>query len=259
MAMKILVWVGLMTAMALTCDFAVAATSVPNTFKKSEPAKAEEVNENFSSLAAAIDANSTGDDSAASEIAALKAKLAEFEWLNDKTKYYPNHDYEPGFYIELPQVVNPWVVFLDRSGSDQTSASSLTYQVNGISYYATGKWVWFGVGIDWEADVAALDFSRDDRGAKEHIYSIRLNHHDQFNYATITMSTDPALSEYVDDEIDTNWMRYSSSETTKNFLSALYTFMEFSSGKTKYCPAFQFHLELDKSVTISGTDCVYKE
>jgi hypothetical protein len=259
MAVKLRMWAYLMVAMGLTCDLAAAATSVPNTFKKSEPAKAVEVNENFSSLASAIDSNSTADESTSTEITTLKAKLAEFDWLNDKTKYYPNHDYEPGFFVELPQVVSPWVAFLDRWGSDITSTTSATYQVEAISYYATNKWVWFGVGIEWEADVAALDFSRDDRGEKEHIYSIRLNHHDQFNYASITMSTDPALSEYVDDDIDTNWMRYASSKTTKNFLSSLYTFMEFSSGKTKYCPSFQFHLELDKSVIVTGTDCVYRE
>jgi len=43
-----------------TYGLASSATSVPNTFGTGEPARAAEVNDNFSSLASAIDSNSTG-------------------------------------------------------------------------------------------------------------------------------------------------------------------------------------------------------
>ena len=50
----------LLAVIGFSIPFLVSgATSVPNTFKTGEPAKAAEVNENFSSLASAVDANST--------------------------------------------------------------------------------------------------------------------------------------------------------------------------------------------------------
>ena len=60
---------------SISC-FALGATSVPNTFKTGEPAKASEVNENFSTLASAINTNATADESVVTDVAALKVTSA---------------------------------------------------------------------------------------------------------------------------------------------------------------------------------------
>ena len=57
---------------------AMGATSVPNTFKTGEPAKAAEVNENFSTLSSAIDSN-------AIDISALSRPGSGYSILSSET------------------------------------------------------------------------------------------------------------------------------------------------------------------------------
>ena len=63
-----------------------AETTVPNTFTAGSPAKASEVNENFSKIASAVDEH----------------------WSRYPDRYYPDWRYEPTFYITLPTLGGFW-------------------------------------------------------------------------------------------------------------------------------------------------------
>ena len=63
---------------AIISGLAVGATSLPNTFKAGEPAKAAEVNENFSTLSSAIDSN-------ASDISVLSNPESGYSILSTET------------------------------------------------------------------------------------------------------------------------------------------------------------------------------
>ena len=73
--LKIRTYLLAVIGISISC-LASGATSVPNTFKTGESAKAAEVNENFSALASAIDANATADESVVTDVAALKVTSA---------------------------------------------------------------------------------------------------------------------------------------------------------------------------------------
>ena len=65
---------------------------VPNTFESGNPAKASEVNENFSALFSAIDA----------------------DWSTQSDRFYPDWRHEPTFYLELPELGGYWKGRLDN-------------------------------------------------------------------------------------------------------------------------------------------------
>ncbi|MDC0214602.1 hypothetical protein OAL14_07285 [Gammaproteobacteria bacterium] len=86
-------------------------TSVPNTFKTGEPAKADQVNDNFSSLASAVDANSTAItavsnpggsysvlSTATLESGLVRTILYAYE-LSDFSGYNRYADYNPSLFL----------------------------------------------------------------------------------------------------------------------------------------------------------------
>ena len=97
--------------MILMSNLVLGATSVPNTFSTGEPAKADQVNDNFSSLASAVDANSTAISAVSNpggsysvlstetlESGLVRTILYAYE-LSDFSGYNRYADYNPSLFL----------------------------------------------------------------------------------------------------------------------------------------------------------------
>ena len=113
-----------------------AETTVPNTFTAGTPAKASEVNENFSKIASAVDEH----------------------WSRYPNRYYPNWRYDSSFYIELPVLGKYWKGRLNSEyGYATTSRRNLNFwNAYDSSDYDKGVWLGISVNPSSDGDVATL-------------------------------------------------------------------------------------------------------
>ena len=211
-------------------------TEVPNEFTSGSPAKAQEVNENFTTLESAIDDN----------------------WSRYPDRYYPDWRHDNSFYLSLPTMGNRWKGRLNSEyGYGQTSHRNLNF----INAYDSGNRfnrIWLGISVVPSPDASVAAESRLAAGFDEkvtNVYTLSLSHHKDGTYANIQVTRDLALDSLYGSS-QTNWMSYLSSTMITSLLSELYNALDLANDVTvKSCGTLSFYMNESQEVTFSAQDC----
>ena len=218
-------------------NLALGATSVPNTFNTGEPAKASEVNENFSSVVSAIDAH----------------------WSRYPNRYYPNWRYAPTFYLELPSLGKYWKGRLNSEyGYATTSKRNLNFW-NAYDSTDYDKGIWLGISLNPSSDADASTeskivsgFSVEGRELGDGLYRISLSHHKDGVYASINYTQDSSTV-YNDNAA----FYYLQKDQILSLLSQLYELLKLNSDTVAvFCPTINFAMQADYTVKVTGDSCV---
>ena len=214
-----------------------AETTVPNTFTAGSPAKASEVNENFSKIASAVDEH----------------------WSRYPNRYYPNWRYDSTFYLELPVLGKYWKGRLNSEyGYATTSRRNLNFwNAYDSSDYDKGVWLGISVNPSSDADAATLSkmvsgFEVEGREWGGALYRISMSHHKDAVYATINYSQD-ASTAYPANQAH----YYLGKDQVVSVLSQLYDLLKLNSDTVAvHCPTINVAMQADYSVKVTGDSCV---
>ena len=216
-----------------------AETKVPNTFTAGSPAKASEVNENFSKIASAVDEH----------------------WSRYPDRYYPDWRYEPSFYITLPTLGGFWKGrLLGEYPYRSTSARNLNFVNRYDSSDTSGtKRVWLGINVVPSVDVAVSEFSKLANGSVSQAYSLYkfdMSHNKDGSYASISYSKDSSLDSIYGSSAS-DWRLVLSSSIAQAVLTEVYRLLKLNSAEVAVsCTEINIHQNADRSITATGTGCV---
>lgn len=212
-------------------------TQVPNEFSSGSPAKAEEVNENFSALESAIDEH----------------------WSRYPDRYYPDWRHEPGFYLTLPKLGNRWKGRLNSEyGYNQTSLRNLNF-VNSYDSANAFNRIWLGISVVPNPDGSAGAESRIAAGFNETVktlYNLSMSHHKDGVYATIEITRAVELDAiYGSDR--TTWVKTLSSSSISQILNDLYILLDLANeDSAKSCTTIKLHLNASREKEVSVDGCI---
>ena len=214
---------------------------MPNTFNSGFPANASEVNENFSTVTAAIDDH----------------------WSRYPDRYYPDWRYDPTFYLELPAMSGRWA---GRLLNGRLFGATSSRNFNFINRYDTvnendSKRIWLGLTVVPSHDASASQASKDLAGINDgdvttiNLYSFSMSHHKDGNFSSISFSQDP----YWDSEYGPccAWPTYASRGMIEDMLPKIFSLLKMNSTEVAVsCGRIEFHLNSDGSITVTGVDCL---
>ena len=215
-----------------------AETNVPNEFSSGSPAKAEEVNQNFAGLAAAIDDH----------------------WTRYPHRYYPDWRYDPTFYLELPEMSGRWAGrLLNGRLFGATSSRNFNF-INRYDSVNEGdiKRIWLGLSIVPSHDASASQASKKLAGMEVtdvNLYSFSMSHHKDGSFKGQTYTQDPSMDSVYGDCC--SWQTYMARAMVEDMLPKIFKLFKMESSEVAVsCETIQFHLNADYSVTVTGLNCL---
>ena len=231
--------------------------AVPHTFMAGDPARASEVNANFTSLDTAIQANATAIE-----------ETSEINQFFDRSRVYPNWRYDPEFFIASPTLGGNWQVRLNDAFS-RTSLSNVDAAINLTSGYIGGTsdphLAWFGIYVDWRPDTSAASAAFRAQGATE-LYVFELRHSRGLlaprEFTNVTYSQDP-IAEYqfsvAGQSVELPWRYYATTEIVAEAIRAISVELGFARNTTDACTQINLHLNADMSVSVNATCVTYQQ
>ena len=224
--------------------------AVPHTFMAGDPARASEVNANFTSLDTAIQANATAIE-----------ESSEINQFFDRSRLYPNWRYDPEFFIASPTLGGNWAVRLNDNFSESVTTEPT---INISSAYDGGSErfvAWYGIDVLWRprssANIATSELSTE----QKELYSFGLSHTrgrlaGARTFSTVTYSQDGIIPEYrftVEGEVvDLPWQVYATRETVLEAVRAISGHFNFGGTTTMVCTRINLHLTADGNIDIES-------
>ncbi|MBT7721347.1 MAG: hypothetical protein HN739_00705 [Gammaproteobacteria bacterium] len=184
--------------------------------------------------------------------------MATLQKILDPNRFYPDLKNDPDLFIALPEMAGFWAGEIkDGDRSDTTGMN-----INLISKYKPGynQHTWFGFAVKPSADGSAWSESNAILDPSAHVwkhYGIDIRSHLRFEKG-MWVSYE-ATPEFRAQHPTWDWRGYLISPLVTLLMNSLYDFMEFDSGKTKFCERLVVTIDSNYEFSFAGSICEYVE